>query len=90
MPKEETEAKKYYLREFEYFDGECFITFNIVSIHFDRRTIEVAVTDRGKISVIEYDLREDKNGDLYFEFGPMFDRIAVNDFEEVNDETYAC
>ena len=90
MPKEEKETKKYYLREFEYFDGECFITLNIVSIRFDRKTIEVAVTNRGKINVIEYDLRADRNGDLYFEFGPMYDRIALDDFEEVDDETYAC
>ena len=83
MPKEESETKKYYLKEFEYFDGESFITFNIVSINFERKTIEVAVTDRGKISVIEYDLRQDGNGDFYFEFGPSYERIAVDDFEEV-------
>ena len=83
MPKEESETKKYYLKEFEYFDGECFITFNIVSINFERKTIEVAVTDRGKISVIEYDLRQDVKGDFYFEFGPSYERIAVDDFEEV-------
>ena len=83
MPKEESETKKYYLKEFEYFDGESFITFNIVSINFERKTIEVAVTDRGKISVIEYDLRQDVKGDFYFEFGPSYERIAVDDFEEV-------
>ena len=83
MPKEESETKKYYLKEFEYFDGESFITFNIVSINFERKTIEVAVTDRGKISVIEYDLRQDGKGDFYFEFGPSYERITVDDFEEV-------
>ena len=83
MPKEESETKKYYLKEFEYFDGENFITFNIVSINFERKTIEVAVTDRGKISVIEYDLHQDGKGDFYFEFGPSYERIAVDDFEEV-------
>ena len=83
MPKEESETKKYYLKEFEYFDGESFITFNIVSINFERKTIEVAVTDRGKISVIEYDLHQDGKGDFYFEFGPSYERIAVDDFEEV-------
>ena len=83
MPKKESETKKYYLKEFEYFDGESFITFNIVSINFERKTIEVAVTDRGKISVIEYDLHQDGKGDLYFEFGPSYERIAVDDFEEV-------
>ena len=81
MPKEESETKKYYLKEFEYFDGESFITFNIVSINFERKTIEVAVTDRGKISVIEYDLHQDGKGDFYFEFGPSYERIAVDDFE---------
>ena len=50
MPKKESETKKYYLKEFEYFDGESFITFNIVSINFEHKTIEVAVIDRGKIS----------------------------------------
>ena len=83
MPKEESETKKYYLKEFEYFDGESFITFNIVSINFERKTIEVTVTDRGKISVIEYDLHQDGKGDFYFEFGPSYERIAVDDFEEV-------
>ena len=82
MPKEESETKKYYLKEFEYFDGESFITFNIVSINFERKTIDVAVTDRGKISVIEYDLHQDGKGDFYFEFGPSYERIAVDDFEE--------
>ena len=79
------ESRKYYLKEFEYFDGECFITFNIVSINFDRKTIEVAVTNRGKISVIEYDLRQDDNGDFYFEHGCMCDKIAVNDFETIKE-----
>ena len=28
------EVKKYYLKEFSYYDGEFFIAFNIVSIDF--------------------------------------------------------
>ena len=87
MEKEEkiSDSKRYYLKEFEYFDGECFITFNIVSINFDKKSIEVAITDRGKIKVVEYDLFQDKNGDFYFEYGCMFDKIEVNDFEEIED-----
>ena len=76
---------KYYLKEFEYFDGEAYITFNIVGINFDNKTIEVAVTNRGKISVIEYDLIQDCNGDFYFEYGFEFTKIEVNDFEDIND-----
>lgn len=48
------EVNKYYLKEFSYYDGECFITFNIVSIDFERRTINVTITNHGKISAIEY------------------------------------
>lgn len=41
--KEISDFKKYYLKEFEYFDGECNITFNIVDINFEKKTILVAI-----------------------------------------------
>ena len=41
------------------------------------------MTDRGKISVITYDLLTDKNGRLYFEYGAMFEHVHLDDFEEV-------
>ena len=47
-----TEFRAYYLSEFELYDGEAFITFNIVGIDLDRNEVQVAVTDRGKISVV--------------------------------------
>ena len=71
-----------YLSEFELYDGEAFITFNIVGIDLDRNEVQVAVTDRGKISVVTYDLLTDKNGRLYFEYGVMFERVHLDDFEE--------
>ncbi len=55
-----TEFRKYYLSEFELYDGEAFITFNIVGIDLDKKEIQVAVTDRGRISVVTYDLMTDK------------------------------
>jgi hypothetical protein len=51
--------KKYYLSEFELFNGEEFITFNIIDINIQRKEITVAVIDRGKINVIIYDLKCD-------------------------------
>lgn len=78
------EFKRYYLSEFELYDGEEFITFNIVGIDAAKNEIQIAVTNRGKISVITYDLLTDKNGRLYFEYGVGFNQIDVNDFEEVN------
>lgn len=77
-----TEFRKYYLSEFELYDGEVFITFNIVGIDLDRNEVQVAVTDRGRISVVTYDLLTDKNGRLYFEYGVMFERVYPDEFEE--------
>lgn len=80
------ENQKYYLQEYEYFDGEEYITFNIVNLDFAKQTIEFAITNRGKISVIETDLFLDNNGKFYFKFGPMLEKIKLEDFETKNKE----
>lgn len=77
------EFKNYYLSEFEIFDGEEFITFNIVGIDTARKQAQIAVTDRGKISVITYDLMQDKDGNLYFEYGCTYQKVWLDDFMEV-------
>ena len=70
------------LNGFEWFDGEEYITFNLVGIDLEKGEAQVAVTDRGRISVITYELLTDKDGKLYFEYGAMFTRIYLEDFEE--------
>lgn len=77
-----TEFRKYYLSEFELYDGECFITFNLVGVDLDRNELQVAVSDRGRISIVTYALMTDKNGRLYFEYGVMFERMYLDDFKE--------
>lgn len=77
------EFKRYYLSEFEIFDGEEFITFNVVGIDTARKQAQIAVTDRGKISVITYDLIQDKDGNLYFEYGCTYQKVWLDDFMEV-------
>ena len=42
--------------------------------------IIVAVTNEGKISVYEYEIFEDENGE-YFEYGNTYTRISIDDFE---------
>lgn len=74
---------KFYLKEFQYYDGESFVTFNIYDLNEDKQTITVAITNQGKISLVEYDLLQDEEG-LYFEYGINYARINVDDFEEVN------
>ena len=60
--------RRYYLSEFSLYDGDRFVTFNIVGIDTERKEITVAVTDRGRISVCTFDLKSD-NGRLFFEYG---------------------
>ena len=72
---------KIYLKEFQFFDRENTVVFNILSVDGDK--ITVAVTKSGKISVSDYDLHTDKNG-LYFEYGVAGkEHIHIDEFEEV-------
>lgn len=71
---------KFYLKEFQFFDGEHTVVFNIVALDDDK--ITVAVTRCGKISVCEYDLFTDENGQ-YFEYGIAGkEHIRIDDFKE--------
>ncbi|MBQ0017434.1 MAG: hypothetical protein KBT30_02240 [Clostridiales bacterium] len=76
------DIKSFYLKEFQLFNGECFITFNILDFDTDKMTITLAVTNQGKISQIEYDLFRDKNNDLYFNYGIEQTKVEVNNFED--------
>ena len=74
--------KSFYLREFQLYDGEYDITFNIVAIDTVKEEITVAITNRGRISVVTYELLKNENG-YYFEYGIYFEKINILDFEEV-------
>lgn len=76
------EAERGYLAEFDFFDGDAFVTFNIIGYSSDQSEILVAMTDRGKISLVTYDILIDKTGRWYFEYGCMCDRIYIDDFKE--------
>ena len=82
---EKYSINKLYLNEFQFFNGEYDITFNIVDINTEKMIIKVAVSDLGKISVIEYDLKRDKDNNLYFEYGCQFEKISIDDFEHIED-----
>lgn len=82
---EKYSINKLYLNEFQFFNGEYDVTFNIVDIDTKKMTIKVAVSNLGKISVIEYDLKRDKDNNLYFEYGCQFDKISIDDFEHIED-----
>ena len=71
-----------YLKEFELYDEECFVTFNILDIKTEDKKIVLAISRQGKISVDTYELRENSNG-LYFEYGVMCNEIYTGDFEDI-------
>lgn len=85
MKTEENEIKNYYLKEFSLFDGEYDVTFNILDVNTDKMTITVAITRAGKIYLTEYDLKRDREQDLYFQYGASNTQVNVNDFETIND-----
>ena len=69
------------MSEYEHFDGEAWIVFDMLYLNLEKNTATIAVSNRGKISVIEYDLMKIEN-ELYFEFNPIT-RISLADFVEV-------
>ena len=74
---------KFYLKEFQFFDGEDTVVFNIVALYEGSDKITVAVTKNVKITVTDYDLHLDENG-LYFEYGVSGqEHIHIDNFEEI-------
>ena len=65
---------RFYMKEFQYHDGECYVTFNIVDLN------EL----KNEISVVTYPLLSDENG-YYFEYGCEYTKLAVDDFKEVSE-----
>ncbi len=68
--------------EYRFYDGECFVTFNMLEVNKDKSNITVAISKQGKITVTDYPLLQDDN-ELYFEYGVEFKKIFIEDFEEV-------
>lgn len=71
--------------EFDYFNGENYITFDLLEIDDDKAEITVAVSDTGIISVRTFDLYFDKTNRRYFEYGVAYTKIYIDDFTEIND-----
>ena len=78
--KETTEIKA--VPQYDFYDGEAFITFNLLDINEDNMTVCIALENRGRISVVDYDLRVDSENRLYFEYGIYFTKILLEDFAE--------
>lgn len=67
--------------EYDYFDGDHFITFDIIEVDEENNEITLVISDQGKITQVTFELKE-KDGWRYFEFGIYADKIYLDDFEE--------
>ena len=70
------------MKEYQHYDGEAFITFNIVNL--EENNVTLAVTNRGKISIVDYEIYSDINGN-YFEYGCYLTKIYIDDFEDMEN-----
>lgn len=76
--------------EYDYFDGDHFITFDIIEVDEDNGKITLAISNQGRITQDTFDLFEDDGIDeemtndiRYFEFGLYADKIYLNQFESL-------
>ena len=70
------------LKQFDFYDGEEFVNFTMLSLDLENKTTKLAISDRGKISVVDYDLLQTKSGEFYFEYVNALNRIMIEDFDE--------
>ena len=66
--------------EYEYFNGENFITFDIIEVNEDKQQVTVAISNEGKIIEETFDLLKDKVDRQYFEYGLYLDKIYIDEF----------
>lgn len=71
-----------HIQQYDYFDGEDFIYFDVLSLDKKKMTISLIVQANGRITHKEYDLFKDKKG-IYFEYDRVFEKIYLKDFKEV-------
>ena len=71
--------------EYQHFNGENYITFDLLEVDDDKAEITVVVSDTGKISVRSFDLYFDKTNRRYFEYGNTYTKIYIDNFTEEND-----
>lgn len=70
------------MKIYDFYDGEDYVNFTILNLNLDKKLVQLAISDRGKISVVDYDLLQTKNGEFYFEYVNALNRIMIEDFDE--------
>lgn len=75
------EFNDYKQLEYDLFDGESFHYLTILYVNKDKNEITLVIQHQGKISTNTYDLYEEFDNGIYFEYGPTYKKIYLEDFE---------
>ena len=74
------ENKDYRSLQNDYYDGESFVYFDIIQVDAENNNITVMVSHEGKLVMKTFDLYEDEDNDVFFEYGPTYEKIYLEQF----------
>ena len=74
------ENKDYRNLQNDYYDGESFVYFDIIQVDAENENITVMVSHQGKLTMKTFELMVDKDSDVFFEYGPCFEKIYLEQF----------
>ena len=74
------ENKDYRNLQNDYYDGESFVYFDIIQVDAENDNITVMVSHEGKLVMKTFDLYEDEDNDVFFEYGPTYEKIYLEQF----------
>ena len=74
------EDRDYRFMQYDYYDGENYSFFDIIEVNSDNETITVMLSYLGKLAMRTFELYEDENEDIFFEYGPCFEKIYLEQF----------
>ena len=66
---------------FDFNTGESLIRFDVVAYCPNTKQITFAITNQGKISVLNFKVFEDEDGH-YIEYGSTYEKIYIDDIQE--------
>lgn len=72
---------KDFMKEYAHFDGDDYVTFNLIEVDLENMIVHLVETKNGCIKHTDYDLFND--GALYFMYGLYCNKIYIKDFRKI-------
>ena len=79
------ENKDYRNLQNDYYDGESFVYFDIIQVDAENENITVMVSHQGNLTMRTFDLLVDEDCDVFFEYGPCFEKIYLEKFKDMEN-----